>query len=116
MRRIAILAFDGVQTLDVTGPFEVFSTANRLRGKDQYGVEIVAPEARPLHTGSGLSIVPDRATGAVRGPIDTLLIAGGEGVLHAARDERLVRWVKRTAGRSRRVASVCSGAYILAEA
>src|SRR4051812_4815186 len=116
MRRIAILVFDGVQTLDVTGPFEVFSVANRLRGNDEYSVEIVAPEARPLKTGSGLAIVPDRATSGVRGPIDTLLVAGGGGVLRAIEDERLVRWVKRTAERSRRVASVCTGAYMLAEA
>ena len=116
MRRIAILAFDGVQTLDVTGPFEVFSTADRLRRGSEYTVEIVAPEARPIRTGSGLSITPDRATNALRGPIDTLLVAGGEGVHEAARDESLVRWVKRTAARSRRVASVCTGAYMLAEA
>src|SRR3954447_24621255 len=116
MRRIAILAFDGVQTLDVTGPFEVFSIANRLRGNDEYSLEIVAPEDRPLRTGSGLAIVPDRATTGVRGQIDTLLIAGGEGVVHAMKDERLVRWGKRAAGGSRRVASVCSGAYMLAEA
>jgi transcriptional regulator GlxA family with amidase domain len=116
VRRIAILAFDGVQTLDVTGPFEVFSVANRLRGNDEYSVEVVAREKRPLHTGSGLAIVPDRATSGVRGPLDTLLVAGGEGVLRAVEDERLVGWVTRTATRSRRVASVCTGAYMLAEA
>src|SRR3954466_4852149 len=101
VRRIAILAFDGVQTLDVTGPFEVFSVANRLRGNDEYSVEVVAREKRPLHTGSGLAIVPDRATSGVRGPLDTLLVAGGEGVLRAARDERLGPWGKRTACPSR---------------
>src|SRR4051812_39759490 len=116
MRRIAILAFDGVQTLDVTGPYEVFSSANSLKGGREYSVEIVAPDARPLRTGSGLAIVPDRATSGVRGPIDTLLVAGGGGVLRAIEDERLVGWVKRAAARSRRVASVCSGAYMLAEA
>ena len=78
MRRIAILAFEGVQNLDVTGPFEVFSTANRLRGGSEYSVEIVAPRKQPLRTGSGLSIVPDRATAGVRGTVDTLLVAGGD--------------------------------------
>jgi transcriptional regulator GlxA family with amidase domain len=116
MRRIAILAFEGAQTLDVTGPYEVFSTANRLCGGGEYDVEIVAPEKRALRTGSGLAIVPDRATSGVRGGLDTLLIAGGEGVLRAVEDERLVRWIKRAAGRSRRVASVCTGAYLLARA
>ncbi|MEA2437901.1 MAG: hypothetical protein QOF65_2457 [Thermoleophilaceae bacterium] len=116
VRRIAILAFEGAQTLDVTGPFEVFAMANRLSGGDAYEVEIVAPEVRTLRTGSGLAIVPDRATSGLRGPLDTLVIAGGEGVLRAVGDERLLRWVKRTAGRSRRVASVCTGAYLLAQA
>jgi transcriptional regulator GlxA family with amidase domain len=116
VRRIAILAFEGAQTLDVTGPFEVFSIANRVAGGDAYSVEIVAPKAGALRTGSGVAIVPDRATSAVRGPLDTLLVAGGDGVLRAIEDERLVRWVRRTAGRSRRVASVCTGAYMLARA
>jgi transcriptional regulator GlxA family with amidase domain len=116
MRRIAILAFDDVQNLDVTGPFEVFSTANRLRGGIEYEVEVVAPHARPVTTNSGLSIVPHRSTGGVRGEIDTLVIAGGSGILQAIEDERLVRWVQRTAARSRRVASVCTGAYMLARA
>ncbi len=115
MRRIAILAFEGAQTLDVTGPYEVFSMASRIAG-DAYDVEIVSPGGVPIRTGSGLGIVPDRATSAVRGPLDTLLVAGGEGVLRAIEDEPLVRWVKRTAGRARRVASVCTGAYMLAEA
>src|SRR2546423_7720027 len=117
VRRIVILAFEGAQTLDVTGPFEVFSIANRLSRGGEYAVEIVAPHSRrPIRTGSGVSIVPDRATGGVRGPLDTLLVAGGEGVLRAIEDDRLVRWVKRAAGRSRRVASVCTGAYLLARA
>jgi transcriptional regulator GlxA family with amidase domain len=115
MRRIAILAFEAAQTLDVTGPYEVFSIASRLAG-DAYGVEIVAPGGGPVRTGSGVTLVPDRATSALRGPLDTLLVAGGGGVLEAIEDETLVRWVKRAAGRSRRVASVCTGAYMLAEA
>jgi transcriptional regulator GlxA family with amidase domain len=116
MRRIAILAFEGVQTLDVTGPWEVFSIANRLARGGAYGVEVVATNTDPIRTGSGLAILPDRTTTGVRGPLDTLLVAGGDGVLKAIDDERLVRWVERTAGRSRRVASVCTGAYMLAAA
>jgi transcriptional regulator GlxA family with amidase domain len=116
MRRTAILAFDGVQTLDVTGPWEVFSIANRLSPEREYDLEIVAPGTGPLRTNSGLAMVPDRGTAGVRGTLDTLLVAGGDGVLKAIADEQVVRWVKRTAGRSRRVASVCTGAYLLAEA
>jgi transcriptional regulator GlxA family with amidase domain len=115
MRRVVILAFEGAQTLDVTGPFEVFSIASRL-AEGGYEVEVVAPTGDAIRTGSGLGIVPDRAIAAVRGAIDTLVIAGGEGVRRAAEDERVVRWVGRAAARSRRVASVCSGAFLLAAA
>jgi transcriptional regulator GlxA family with amidase domain len=116
VRRIVILAFEGAQTLDVTGPYEVFSIADRIAGGGAYAVEIVAPTKEALRTGSGLTLVPDRATSAVRGTIDTLVVAGGDGVLRATRDDRLVRWVKRAAGRSRRVTSVCTGAFMLARA
>ena len=114
MQRVLILAFDGVQSLDVTGPLEVFSAAGRL-AREPYKVEIVAPEADPVRSGSGLSIVPHRAVSAVRGPIDTLLVAGGQ-VEAVARDERVTGWLARAATRSRRVGSVCSGAFILAAA
>jgi transcriptional regulator GlxA family with amidase domain len=115
MRRIVILAFDDVQSLDVAGPTEVFSIAGRL-ADEPYRVELVAPSAEPIRTNSGLTIVPDRAAASVRGPIDTLVVAGGSGVEQAVKDERLVRWVQRAAGRARRVASVCTGAFLLAEA
>lgn len=116
MRRVAILAFPRVQALDVTGPSEVFSMADRLGGGDRYGVELVAASREPIATSSGLELVPQRALGAARGPIDTLVVAGGLGVDRALGDERLVRWIRGAAARSRRVASVCTGAFLLAEA
>ncbi len=61
-------------------------------------------------------MTPDRSTHACRGAIDTLVVAGGLGVREALRDEALVRWVREAAGRSRRVTSVCTGAFLLAEA
>jgi transcriptional regulator GlxA family with amidase domain len=114
VRRVLIVIFDGVQSLDVTGPLEVFSAAGRI-ARDPYEIEIVAASPDAVRSGSGLKLVPDRAIGSVRGPIDTLLVAGGH-VEDAARDERLTRWIARAAGRSRRVGSVCSGAFILAAA
>ena len=115
-RRVVILAFEGVQNLDVTGPFEVFSFAGRITG-DPYALEIVAPAAGPLRTNSGLTIVADRAATSIRGgDVDTLVIAGGSGVAEAAEDDKLVRWVQRTAARARRTASVCTGAFMLARA
>ena len=116
MRRIVIVAFPDVQTLDVVGPAEVFSMADRLANGGEYGVEVVAPSAGALTTGSGLQLLPHRGLAGVRGPIDTLLVAGGTGVVEAQRDERLVRWIRSAAPRARRVASVCTGAFLLAEA
>ena len=111
-----IVAFPGVQPLDVVGPAEVFHTAARLEPA-RYAVEVVAPERGPaaLHGGR-----PRRRPGArasCRGPIDTLIVAGGTGVRDAASDdEHRVLGARAPAGRSRRVCSVCTGAFLLAAA
>lgn len=115
MRRIAIVAFPEIQVLDVVGPAEVFDTASKLVGEAAYEVEVVAPSAGPL-SGSSVSLVADRALDGCRGRLDTLLVAGGRGARAAAEDESIVRWVRVAAGRSARVASVCTGAFLLAEA
>ncbi|MEA2331356.1 MAG: hypothetical protein QOH58_1494 [Thermoleophilaceae bacterium] len=115
MRRVVIVVFPGVQTLDVLGPAEVFAGASRLAPSAEYEVEVVAAEPGPLRT-STVALHPDRTLDECRGRIDTLLVAGGRGVQEAARDERLVAWLTRTAERSQRVASVCTGAFLLARA
>ncbi len=113
-RRVVIVAFEGVQPLDVVGPAEVFSTAAKLQPPG-YEVEMVAADAKPLR-GSSVSLAPDRSIATCRGHIDTLICAGGTGVRGAALDERLVRWLRSAAKRSDRVASVCTGAFLLARA
>jgi transcriptional regulator GlxA family with amidase domain len=113
-RRVVLVAFDGVQPLDVVGPAEVFSTA-ALLSPPGYTVEVVAPTAEPLRA-SSVNLAPDRSIASCRGPIDTLMCAGGTGVRDAARDERLIHWLRAAAKRSRRVASVCTGAFLLARA
>jgi len=115
MRRVVIVAFPRVQILDVTGPAEVFRTAAQLAGREEYEVELVAPEPGPLPT-SSVALFPDLTPDACKGPIDTLLVAGGRGVHEAAEDERLVAWVAGAATRARRAASVCTGAFLLARA
>jgi len=115
MRRIVIVAFDGVQSLDVTGPLEVFSIATRFFGAG-YTSELVTPTGAPARSSSGLSLGADHALAGVRGAIDTLIVAGGAGAAAAAEDQRLIAWLQRAAGRSRRVASVCTGAFVLAQA
>jgi transcriptional regulator GlxA family with amidase domain len=115
-RRIEILAFPGVQLLDVTGPLQVFATANELApggGTPPYEATVVAAAA-PVVTTAGLSLVTQPLP--TPGPgLDTLVIAGGTGVAAASRDEALVRWVRARAHTARRVVSVCSGAFLLAE-
>ncbi|HEX3278770.1 MAG TPA: GlxA family transcriptional regulator [Thermoleophilaceae bacterium] len=115
MRRVVIVAFPKVQTLDVHGPAEVFSTATQLTDKDGYSVEVVATRPGPLPT-SSVALYPDRTLDQCKGPIDTLVIAGGRGVQAAVNDEQLVEWIRSAARRSRRVTSVCTGAFLLAEA
>jgi transcriptional regulator GlxA family with amidase domain len=121
-RRIVMVAFDDAQILDITGPLEVFSSASRIlvaRGRTStpaYTVELVASNRGTVTASSGLRLLVDRAIYQVRGPIDTLIVAGGQGTLAAMRDRPLIEWIRRTAQRVRRLCSVCSGAFLLAEA
>src|SRR5215211_2470083 len=114
MRRVVIAVFPGVQTLDVVGPAEVFRAASLLRPPG-YEVTIAAQTKQPIET-STVSFVPDAALTEVTGPIDTLLVAGGTGTRAAEEDEALVAWIAEAATRSRRVTSVCTGAFLLARA
>ena len=115
-RRVVIVALPEVQPLDVTGPAEVFASAASVAGGDvaAYTIEVVAPGGAPIPTDSGYAIAPAGALEAVRGPIDTLLVAGGAGARHASAET--VARVRRLAARADRVASVCTGAYVLAAA
>jgi transcriptional regulator GlxA family with amidase domain len=113
-RRVVILVFPGVQPLDVIGPAEVFNAAARL-DPPGYSVEVVARESGPIES-STVSLVAGRSLRGCRGPIDTLIVAGGFGVMDACRDAGTVSWVRSAAARSRRVCSVCTGAFLLAEA
>ena len=114
---VVIVAFPDVQILDVTGPLEVFSMANRLAGAPPpYAVRVVAPKPGAVRTSSGVGLVAARSLGQITGPIDTLIVAGGLGTREAMRDRPLVSWIKRTAPRARRISSVCTGAFLLGAA
>jgi transcriptional regulator GlxA family with amidase domain len=115
-RRIVIAAFPEAQILDITGPSEVFALAERSSGGGTYAVELVAPLRGPIATSGGIELLAQRSLAACRGQIDTLIVAGGVGVERAEHDEQLISWLRLAAGRSRRVASVCSGAFLLARA
>jgi transcriptional regulator GlxA family with amidase domain len=114
VRRVAIVAFPGVQLLDVVGPAEVFGAASRLSERG-YEVEVVAESPGPLRS-SSVSILPSGSFSDCRGSLDTLLVAGGAGARKALAGDGLVDWVSGAAGRSRRVTSVCTGAFVLAAA
>ena len=118
-RNVVIVVFPGVQSLDMTGPLEVFTGAGRAvahrGGGAPYEVTVVAATPGPVTTSSGL-VLHAAALPGPRSRIDTLVLAGGVGVDEARRDAGLVTFVERAAVRARRVATVCSGALLAAEA
>jgi len=115
VRRVLIIAFEGFQMLDAAGPAEVFDGAAKLTGGG-YQVQLATPGGRQVRAGSGLRLEADVALESARGPLDTLLVAGGFGVRAAAEDPVVVRHIGRLADRARRVTSVCTGAELLATA
>ena len=113
MRTVLIVLFDGVQSLDVTGPLEVFATAAGRRGEPAYRIRTASLGGARIRTSHGLAITPD---GDLRGerPADLLIVPGGGGARR--RDPELVTWLADHAPAAKRVASVCTGAFLLAEA
>jgi len=113
-----VLAFPSVQLLDVTGPLQAFATANdqvtQAGGTAPYDLRVVAKGGQGVTASAGLAITaaPLPRPGSA---VDTLMIAGGPGVQAATADPVLVDWVRQRAAKARRVASVCTGAFLLAE-
>jgi len=124
VREVLITAFEGVQSLDVTGPLEVFAGANQalergVRGRRAtaaYRTTVATVSGRPVRSSSGLGLVPERALQPLPARLDTLVVPGGVGTRAALKDGGLVDAVREAAGRARRVAGVCTGAFLLAEA
>jgi transcriptional regulator GlxA family with amidase domain len=117
-RRVAVVVFPDVQILDVTGPVEVFAQAAAFAGGPvpAYTVEVVGSGPGPVVASCGVRLVPAATIAARRDALDTLVVAGGRGVAGALRDRALVAWLRRMAPSARRVASVCTGTFLLAEA
>jgi transcriptional regulator GlxA family with amidase domain len=117
-RIVEVLAFPSVQLLDVTGPLQAFATANdqvtQAGGTAPYDLRVVAKGGQGVTASAGLAITaaPLPRPGSA---VDTLMIAGGPGVQAATADPVLVDWVRQRAAKARRVASVCTGAFLLAE-
>ena len=136
-RRIVILALPGAFSLDVLGTFEIFVAASRLlalrseRGEfdphavllselqdSAYAVELVSVRAGPLDTFGGSILCATGAIADVSGPVDTFVVAGGDVIrmLQTLEDEPAVKSaIQRVAKGARRIASVCTGSFVLAE-
>ncbi|AOU99805.1 thiamine biosynthesis protein ThiJ [Acidihalobacter yilgarnensis] len=114
----AILLFDEVEVLDFAGPFEVLSTASRLALRDgqpaPFEVFTVAETAAPVRARGGLQVNPDHALAQCPSP--TLLLVPGGDVSGALQRPALIDWIARTGAQAKLTASVCTGAFLLAEA
>ncbi|MGC0420590.1 GlxA family transcriptional regulator [Embleya sp. AB8] len=113
MRRVVFVVFEGFQAVDLVGPHAVFHYAQQTVGG--YDCQVVAPNAGPVQSSSGLPMLAAYGIEDL-GPegLDTLVVVGGPGVNDARRDPALVAWIAAAASGARRVASVCSGALLLA--
>ncbi|MDB4973122.1 MAG: Transcriptional regulator [Myxococcaceae bacterium] len=125
LRRVAIVCFENNQPLDVVGPHEAFAMANlllRQRSQDAalYQLTLLSPDGAAVRSESGLRMLVDASLSKLaqrRGKgLDTLLVAGGRGARKAVHDPGILRGVQRVAEGARRVASVCTGAFVLAAA
>lgn len=120
-RRIGFLVFPAFNALDLTGPLEVFSIANELALEREparrapYATVVIGVDARAMRAESGLDVVP-HATLSDAPALDTLIVPGGYGLRKPRTFRSVSRWLQQQAPRLRRIASVCTGAYALAEA
>ncbi len=119
--RIAIILYPGIQILDVAGPVEIFKSVDQYYarkdpgGPEAYDITFLAEEAGEVMSTCGMPVIADASYKTYRGPIDTLLVSGGDGVFPIAKDRDLIDAIVRMASRSKRVMSICSGAMLLAE-
>lgn len=113
--QVVIFVPPNVHSLELAGLTDVFAEANARVGDTFYDVKVVAADDRPVHCGSGLTVLPDAACFASPENPDTLLVAGSVGV-PVPSGTTVVEWLMRMAPRTRRYGSVCTGAFLLGEA
>jgi len=112
MRTVLVVLFDGVQSLDFTGPVEVFAGAEQ-HVPGTYRIRTATLDGAPVRTSSALTLVPDQALTDTSEP-HTLLVPGGAGT--ARPDPRVIDWLRAHGPRAGRLVSVCTGAFLLADA
>ncbi|WP_299777561.1 GlxA family transcriptional regulator [uncultured Roseobacter sp.] len=119
IRRVVFIIYPGVTLLDVTGPLQAFSSANNTEianGKRHYQIEVASPEGGPVATDCQVDLSSIPLEQVARDPIDTLIVAGGEGVFDAVEQKDLVDWLAATSKGCRRIASTCMGSFLTAAA
>ena len=120
--RVTLVAFEGMQLLDLAGPLEVFAAANQLGATPPYDLRVATPGGGAVRTSSGLAVQGQVALDdLVTGEVDdarphTLVVVGGTGTRPLLRDEVFLEAVRVLAARADRVTSVCTGALVLAAA
>ncbi|WP_104202499.1 GlxA family transcriptional regulator [Billgrantia saliphila] len=117
-RTVVFLAYPDCQLLDVSGPWQVFASANDLSGHPLYRLHLAADAPGSLPTNGGLPLQADTAWSALDalGPLDTLLVAGGRGVMAQRNHAELLAMLRQQAERVSRLGSICTGAFLLAAA
>lgn len=110
---MVFLVFDGVKMLDVAGPAEVFAQANAL-GAD-YALSYASPSGGPVLTSIGTRLPVDAAAPELAG-VDTLIVAGGDGLVSAPIPGEVIDAVRAPGARPRRLVSICTGSFVLAAA
>jgi transcriptional regulator GlxA family with amidase domain len=117
MRKVALVIFPGVQSLDVSGPLDVFAEANGfLPPAAHYRLEVIGSERGQIRCSNGLRILADRHIDEVNEPFDLLLVAGGPVLAHEAPAPALLQWLRGASVRARRFGAICNGALVLGHA
>lgn len=114
MLTAGILLFPQVEELDFIGPFEVLSYLNKLK-PNTLAIQLIAKSDSPLTAFNGLRLLPD-TTITKCPPLDLLVVPGGKGRLQAMKDPQLINFIQAQASTARFITSVCTGAFLLAEA
>ena len=112
-RVVVIVVFDGVKLLDAAGPAEVFAEANRFGAN--YQIRIASVDGRDVTTSIGTGFAVTERIASIES-VDTVLVAGGDGLIGRPIDPALVDAVRAVPSRTRRLASICTGSFILAQA
>ncbi|HEV7307603.1 GlxA family transcriptional regulator [Ensifer sp.] len=114
VRTVAIVLFDRTKLIDVTGPLQVFNDARLPSGAKAYAISLLSEAGGPVLTDTGFALETLPFSHAVSAPPDTLLVSGGQSALEAAASAALLGFLAEMAPRSRRLGSICLGAFILA--